>query len=86
MTTNRIRINTLAASAKLAAIYVQRQYVEAGGLMSYGTLLLCGRTPTGYTLASSRARPGVDPGSLEPFGPGRHLGAPQSRVTLAQPS
>ena len=37
MTTHRIRINILAASAKLPTMYVQRQYVEAGGLMSYGT-------------------------------------------------
>jgi putative ABC transport system substrate-binding protein len=36
MTTNRIRINTLAVGAKLPTLYVQRQYVEAGGLMSYG--------------------------------------------------
>jgi ABC-type uncharacterized transport system substrate-binding protein len=36
MTTHRIRINILAASAKLPTMYVQRQYVEAGGLMSYG--------------------------------------------------
>jgi putative ABC transport system substrate-binding protein len=36
MTTNRIRINTLAVNAKLPTIYVQQHYVEAGGLMSYG--------------------------------------------------
>jgi putative ABC transport system substrate-binding protein len=40
MTTNRIRINTLAVGAKLPTIYVQRQYVEAGGLMSYGANVL----------------------------------------------
>ena len=36
MTTNRIRINTLAVAAKLPTMFVQRQYIEAGGLMSYG--------------------------------------------------
>jgi putative ABC transport system substrate-binding protein len=34
---NRIRINTLATAARLPTIYGQRDYVEAGGLMSYGT-------------------------------------------------
>jgi putative ABC transport system substrate-binding protein len=40
MTTNRIRINILAVGAKLPTFYVQRQYVEAGGLMSYGPNVL----------------------------------------------
>ncbi len=37
--TNRVRINTLALVARLPAIYNQRDYVEAGGLMSYGVNL-----------------------------------------------
>jgi putative ABC transport system substrate-binding protein len=34
--TNRIRINTLAQSARLPTMFGFREYVEAGGLMSYG--------------------------------------------------
>jgi putative ABC transport system substrate-binding protein len=33
---NQIRINTFALVARLPTIYVQREFVEAGGLMSYG--------------------------------------------------
>src|SRR4051794_10068998 len=33
---NRVRINTFALVARLPTIYVQREYVEAGGLLSYG--------------------------------------------------
>jgi putative tryptophan/tyrosine transport system substrate-binding protein len=37
---NRIQVNTLALAARLPTIYVQREYVEAGGLVSYGTRFL----------------------------------------------
>jgi len=36
MNTNRIRINILAVGARLPTVHGVREYVEAGGLMSYG--------------------------------------------------
>jgi putative ABC transport system substrate-binding protein len=36
MNSNRVRISTLAMNARLPTIYVAREYVEAGGLISYG--------------------------------------------------
>jgi ABC-type uncharacterized transport system substrate-binding protein len=36
LNTNRIRINTLALGARLPTMHGIRDYVEAGGLMSYG--------------------------------------------------
>ena len=36
MNTNRTRINILAVSARLPTMHGVREYVEAGGLMSYG--------------------------------------------------
>jgi putative tryptophan/tyrosine transport system substrate-binding protein len=39
MFSNRIRINILAAAARLPTMHGFREYVEAGGLMSYGTNL-----------------------------------------------
>jgi putative ABC transport system substrate-binding protein len=37
--TNRIRVNTLAQGARLPTMYLLGEYVEAGGLMSYGPSL-----------------------------------------------
>jgi putative tryptophan/tyrosine transport system substrate-binding protein len=37
--TNRVRINNLALSARLPTVYAVREYVEADGLMSYGSNL-----------------------------------------------
>ena len=39
MNTNRVRINNLALSARLPTVYAVREYVEADGLMSYGSNL-----------------------------------------------
>jgi putative ABC transport system substrate-binding protein len=36
VTTNRLRINTLALGMRMPTIYNVREFVEAGGLMSYG--------------------------------------------------
>ena len=35
--TNLVRINILAVAARLPTMHARREYVEAGGLMSYGT-------------------------------------------------
>jgi putative ABC transport system substrate-binding protein len=36
LNSQRVHISTLALGARLATIYIQREYVDAGGLMSYG--------------------------------------------------
>ena len=48
---SRVRINTLALGSKLPTMHGARQYVEAGGLMSYGT---------SYTAQFQRAADYVD--------------------------
>jgi putative tryptophan/tyrosine transport system substrate-binding protein len=40
VTTNRVRINTLALGQRLPTIYNVREFVDAGGLMSYGPSFL----------------------------------------------
>jgi putative ABC transport system substrate-binding protein len=40
VTTNRVRINTLSLGARFPTMYGVREYVEAGGLMSYGANFL----------------------------------------------
>jgi putative ABC transport system substrate-binding protein len=40
VTTNVIRINTLASAAQLPTMHGSRELVEAGGLMSYGANFL----------------------------------------------
>jgi putative tryptophan/tyrosine transport system substrate-binding protein len=39
-TTNRVRINALALSMRLPTMFIAREYVEAGGLISYGANFL----------------------------------------------
>jgi putative tryptophan/tyrosine transport system substrate-binding protein len=39
-TTNRVRISTLALGARLPTMFIAREYVESGGLMSYGANFL----------------------------------------------
>jgi putative tryptophan/tyrosine transport system substrate-binding protein len=59
---NRIRINTLALGARLPAIYASREYVEGGGLMSYGP-----NTPDLFRRAADyvdKILRGAKPGSL----------------------
>ena len=36
MNAQRLRINTFALAARLPTMFPQREYLEAGGLMSYG--------------------------------------------------
>jgi ABC-type uncharacterized transport system substrate-binding protein len=48
LNTHRVRINTLAVGARLPTMHALREYVESGGLMSYGPNLpsLFGAQPT----------------------------------------
>jgi putative ABC transport system substrate-binding protein len=38
--TNRVRINILAVGVRLPTMFIAREYVDAGGLMSYGANFL----------------------------------------------
>jgi putative ABC transport system substrate-binding protein len=60
---NRVRINTLVLTARLPAIYNSREWVEAGGLMSYGPNFLdLFRRAAGYVDKILRgAKPGDIP-------------------------
>jgi putative ABC transport system substrate-binding protein len=60
--THRIRINTLALAARLPTAHGTREYVEAGGLMSYGANI-----PDLYRLAADyvdKILRGAKPGDL----------------------
>jgi putative tryptophan/tyrosine transport system substrate-binding protein len=60
---NRVRFNTLVLTARLPAIYNSREWVEAGGLMSYGPNILdLFRRAAGYVDKILRgAKPGDIP-------------------------
>ena len=62
MDTNKTRINTLALGARVPTMHGYREYVEAGGLMSYGANL-----PEMYRRAADyadRILRGANPGDL----------------------
>jgi hypothetical protein len=68
MTTNRIRINILAAGARLPTMHGQSDNVEAGGLMSYGAAS-AGRASGGEKLAEWEIRAPQERGpSVKHFG------------------
>jgi putative ABC transport system substrate-binding protein len=58
----RKQIISLAASHTLPTIYPQREYVDAGGLMSYGTSLLDGYRQTG--IYTGKILTGIKPAAL----------------------
>jgi putative ABC transport system substrate-binding protein len=62
LNTNRVRINTLAQGARLPTMYGLREYVEAGGLVSYGPSM-----PDQYRRAADyvdRVLRGTKPGDI----------------------
>ena len=48
MTGRRVQLAQLAAFHRLPAIYAQRDYVEVGGLMSYGSDIVDAYRQTGF--------------------------------------
>jgi putative tryptophan/tyrosine transport system substrate-binding protein len=58
----RKQIISLAANHALPTIYPQREYVDAGGLMSYGTSLLDGYRQTG--IYTGKILTGIKPAAL----------------------
>ena len=59
--TRRVQLTHLATHHRIAAAYAQRDYVEAGGLMSYGSnLLRCPWSVGPLSVASSKARSPAD--------------------------
>jgi putative tryptophan/tyrosine transport system substrate-binding protein len=61
--TNRIRINILAVAARLPTMYASRDYVETGGLMSYGVNFpdLFGRAADYVDKILRGTKPGIIP-------------------------
>ena len=57
ITTNRLRLNTLALGARLPTMHGFREFVEAGGLMSYGpTFPTCFDAPVNMSIRFARSK------------------------------
>jgi hypothetical protein len=55
---NHARINTLALGSRLATMHPVRNYIEAGGLMSYGAINTDGDASLGMNIAICLAMAG----------------------------